>query len=538
MMSINKHNPDVLSCLANLSNDEVFTPPDVVNRMLDLLPQELFESTETTFLDPCCKTGVFLREIAKRLLRNQVPGYEQAVEEINEKEMKGERLSPEDKFFKSELQKCVDHIFHNQLYGIAITEMTSLLSRRSVYCSKSPDSFFSISKFDTGDGNIRFKRIQHTWINGKCKYCGANEEQYNRGEELETHAYEWIHTEHPERIFNMKFDVIISNPPYQLSDGSGGSSDSAMPIYQKFITQSKKMNPKNLVMIVPSKWMVGGRGLDSFREEMQNDHRIETMVDYENASACFPGIHIDGGVCYFLWKNNYKGKCRYRFVSNDGTSLERSRYLKNEHFDYVIRDIRVSSILEKTSKDGTFSDIVSSVKPFGIRGFLFNEPERYPEANLKDKPYKDSLHIYGVKGIKGGARRVDGYVSRKLATSNIDAIGKYKLFFTTSYSTNAVIPPDAIEAGPSEICTETFLLIGPFKNQKQQQNCHKYMTTKFFRAMLYHGKGTMHVNKSVFGLIPLQDFSREWTDEDLYEKYQLTRSEIDFIEGLFEVKNA
>ena len=64
----NFYNPDVLSCLANLSNDEVFTPPEVANRMLDLLPQELFRSPDTTFLDPACKSGVFLREIAKRLL--------------------------------------------------------------------------------------------------------------------------------------------------------------------------------------------------------------------------------------------------------------------------------------------------------------------------------------------------------------------------------------------------------------------------------------------------------------------------------------
>lgn len=533
MHSLSKHNPDVLSCLANLSNDEVFTPPEVVNRMLDMLPQELFESTETTFLDPCCKTGVFLREIAKRLLSNQMPGYEDAVEQINAKKSSGQRLSPDEKFFMHQLQTTVDHIFHKQLYGIAITEMTSLVSRRSVYCSKWPNGDYSVSKFDTPEGNIRFKRINHTWENGKCKFCGANEEQYSRGETLETHAYEWIHTDNLEGIFNMKFDVIISNPPYQLSDGSGGSTDSAMPIYQKFIAQSKKMNPKNLIMIVPSKWMVGGRGLDSFRMEMQDDKRLKMMVDYEDASACFPGIHIDGGVCYFHWAGNYKGKCDYTFISNDGSYLKSTRFLKNDYFDYVIRDNRIQSILEKTSKDGSFSNIVSSVKPFGIRGFLFNEPERYPKANLKDKPYKDSVHIYGVKGIKGGARRVDGYVKRDLATNNLEAIDKFKLFFTTSYSTNAVNPPDAIVAGPGEICTETFLLIGPFKNRKEQENCHNYMQTNFFKALLYHGKGTMHVNKSVFGLIPLQDFSESWTDDKLYNKYKLSKVEIDFIEHLF-----
>lgn len=507
-MATNSYNPDVLNCLANLSNDEVFTPPELANRILDLLPQELFQSPDTKFLDPFSKSGVFLREIVKRLDR----GLEKNI---------------------PERQSRIDHILHNQVFGIAITELTSYLSRRSLYCSMHADGKYSVSRFSTECGNILYSNRFHTWENGKCRYCGASRAVYDRGSEAEQYAYMFIHTENPSQFFdNMKFDVIIGNPPYQLSDGSGASTDAAMPIYNRFVEQALKLKPRFLSMIIPSKWMVGGRGLQKFRKMMTHDSHLRYLYDYEDASTCFPGVHIDGGVCYFLRDEKYDGKTEHVYTANNGTKSTFKHYLHNTFSEYVIRDGRIISILEKFQNERKFSSIVSSTRPFGIRKYLFNEPGRYPEAKLSDTKFSGSVLIHGVKGIKGGARRCQGYITRETVTENSESIDKYKLFFTTTYSTNATIPPEPIVGEPGVVCTETFLLLGPFANKEEMKNCNDYIHTRFFQFLLYYGHGTMQVTKTVFDFIPLVSFKEHWTDEKLYKKYGLDDEEITFIDSM------
>lgn len=487
------HTPDVLSCLANLSNDEVFTPPDVVNKMLDLLPQELFKDLNTTFLDPACKTGVFLREIAKRLL-----------------------VGLQDKI--PDLQQRIDHIFHKQLFGIAITELTSLMSRRSVYCSKYPNGEYSVSHFDSPEGNIRFRKVEHTWVNGKCNFCGASQEQWDRGEGKETHAYEFIHTFEPEKIFNMKFDVIIGNPPYQMSDGGHGPS--AIPIYQYFVNQAKKMQPRYLCMIIPARWYAGGRGLDEFRNDMINDDRIKELHDFVNAEDCFAGVEIKGGICYFLWDGAYSGKCHVVTHFAGNILQENERMLSEGGGNVFIRYQQGVDILAKVQEydEGNFSKYVSSQKPFDLRTFIHGKKSK--DSN--------SIKLYERGGV--------GYIERAKITKNIDAIDKYKVLISAAYNAGDAYPHQIlgkpIVAEPGSCCTETYVMIGPLDSKDEAVNVASYVKTKLFRFLVMLKKSSQHAPANVYTFVPMQDFSKPWTDKELYAKYGLSQEEIDFIERM------
>lgn len=488
------YNPDVLTCLANLSNDEVFTPPVVVNRMLDLLPAELWRNPDARFFDPVSKTGVFLREIAKRLM-------EGLCERIPDR------------------QQRADHIFTRQLFGLAITELTALLSRRSVYCSKQANGPYSVcTAFHDTDGNIRFRSTEHTWQNGRCRYCGASREVYDRDDTLESHAYEFIHTENPETIFpDMKFDVIIGNPPYQLSDGGNGAS--ASPLYHRFVRQAQKLKPRYLTMIIPSRWFGGGKGLDDFRREMLNDNHIRVLVDYENASDCFPGVDIAGGICYFLWDRDNPGLCDVVNVRNNET-MHSVRAL-NE-FDTFIRHDQAASIVRKVCAFGEpmMSNMVSSSKPFGLRTFV--RPQESGDILLR---WQNGEGPYCRDEITVGRELIDKW---KVITSyvgydhagNPGKDGKRRVF-----SKIDILPPGTI-------CTETYLVVGSFDTEQEAKKLVAYMKTLFFRFLVAQCMYSHHITKEAYRLVPIQDFSQSWTDEKLYAKYGITDEEIKFIESM------
>ena len=523
------HNPDVLTCIANLSNDEVFTPPEMANAMLDLLAEAWAEANsganiwadpDVTFLDPFTKSGVFLREITRRLtegLAETIP----------------------------DLQQRVDHILTKQVYGIGITQLTALLARRTVYCSKFANGPHSIAKsFDHGDGNIWFERTEHTWgggrrefqvdpvtgrevavyTNRKCVYCGAGESDYGRGDELETHAYAFIHTDDIKarmaELFgdDMQFDVIIGNPPYQLSDGGYGTS--AAPIYHLFVEKALSLDPRFAVFVTPSRWFAGGKGLDDYRKRMLSDHRMRDIVDFPKLYEAFPGVKIRGGVSYFLWDRDYDGPCTVQTMW-DGQPVGEpiARFL--DAFDVLVRRNEAVSILEKAraKQERTLDSRVSSRKPFGL---ATNFKGMASPTGMSD-PIK--LHAN---------QRVD-WCERSDLPVNPSWVDDWKVLMTAVQGTSAAVETKflskPIVAGPGTACTETYLVAGRFDTEQEAVRYAQYLRTRFARFLVSLRKSTQHATRDVYAFVPDVPLDRDWSDVLLYERYGLTDDEIAFIES-------
>ncbi len=502
-------NPDVLTCIANLSNDEVFTPPEFAGRMLDTLAEawaashggaNLWADPTVRFLDPCTKSGVFLREITARLTEGLA-----------------ERMP--------DLPARVDHILTQQVFGIGITRLTSLLARRSLYCSKHAQGPHSIARSLTGDdGNIWFQRVEHTWANGKCAYCGASQGSLDRGETRESHAYAFIHTNDIQsrlaELFGdtMQFDVIIGNPPYQLSDGGHGAS--AAPIYQIFVEKALDLEPRYAVLVTPSRWMAGGKGLDRYRERMLSDKRLRNIVDYPKLYEAFPGVKIRGGISYFLWDREHDGPCEFQTIwDGQPTGPAVARYL--DAFDVLVRRNEAVPILDKVRTKGepTLDARVSSQKPFGLRTFFHGKPV--------PRGIKSPIKLFGSQRVT--------WVDRSEIPANAPWIDKWKVLMTRVQGTSAAVETKFLSkpiiAEPGTACTESYLVAGLFDTESEAKNYAGYLRTRFARFLVSLRKSTQDAPRNVYAFIPDLPLDEKWTDAKLYKRYGLTQEETAFIES-------
>lgn len=526
------HNPDVLTCIANLSNDEVFTPPEKASAMLDMVADawaadhdgaSLWANPDATFLDPFTKTGVFLREITRRL----VEGLEEQI---------------------PDLQERVNHVLTKQVFGIAITELTALMARRSVYCSKRADSEHSIcTGFNAPHGNIWFERTEHTWAGGtresrvdplsgdeifvytnrKCSYCGASESAYGRGEDLETHAYAFIHTDDIKQRVNeifgadMHFDIVIGNPPYQISDG--GHEKSARPIYHMFVEQALALDASYMTMIIPARWFAGGKGLNEFRARMLEDSGIRELHDYPDTEDVFPGVNVRGGICYFLYDSSHTGETRVVTHQSGFADSVAKRPLLEEGASTFVRYNEGIEILRQVQavemrdhgRFESFETLVSSRKPFGIPT---NEKGAAHHGN-------GMLKLHTKDGL--------AYIAKDKVTDKLNLVQAIKILVPYASPGNDSYPhlvlSKPIITHPGEVGTETYLAIGPFDSERIARNVATYMGTTFFRFMLSLLRVSQHVTRGVYHFVPLLDTSIAWTDELLVERYRLSGNQIDYM---------
>ena len=542
-------NFDILETITNVGNDEVFTPRKTCDMILDSLPDEVWHDPNYKWLNPATKNGIFEREIAIRLdngLKDIIPDTEQRRK----------------------------HILQNMIYSIGQTRFTANVARRTVYyCSqanrkcdgvKASDGHYvngyaigNGSWFDDEEGNIKTPNINHTFVDDKgrvmpsscsdaekkkyrCKYCGINgASAYNDANQRETYAYEFIHFDGDEllkhlqdRFFrgnrNMKFDIIIGNPPYQLSDG-GGDGSSAAPIYQLFIEQAVSLKPKYISMIVPARWYSGGKGLDEFREQMIHDTRICELHDFPETSDVFNQLNIRGGICYFLWDSAYSGDCKI-YNHKDGKFNVSNRPLTENGAQTFIRYNEAISILNKVKKfnESTMDLKVSSRLPFGIESNF----ENYETSPINGA----TIRLYRSERGTSKISKNEYYVNPKYIIKNKEWVNKQKVLVSKASPGGDDYPHSIISqpifADANSACTETYLIVDFVNSMSEGLNLISYMKTKFFRFMMCLIKNTQNISKSVFAFVPIQDYSKSWTDNELYKKYNLNEEEITFIDSM------
>lgn len=484
-----QHVPDILDCLAQLSNDEVPTPPKVAEAMLDLLPDAVWSQPDYRWLDPSSKSGIFLREVATRLFDGLAD-------------------------WEPDFVKRREHIFRNMLFGTSVSEMTGIISRRSIYCATNASSPHSVVRFNDDQGNLPFIRSEHDFgPNDRCRLCNAPAD-LEQGASRENYAHAFIHGTYPtEEMSTMNFDVIVGNPPYQIdSDGNTRT----MPIYQKFVERAIDLEPRYVLMITPSRWFAGGLGLDEFRAKMIADRRMAKLVDNPKLFDCFPGVEIKGGVSYFLWDRDHNGDCEFSTRIDGRITSTMTRDLRAGD-GVLIRNNKAASIVEKVkarSSQGSLSTVVSSRIPYGASlatNFRDDQPEPFDGA---------------VPLVKGNG---SGYIRPDQIERNHEWISDWKVLLPVAGDGHgreqAYVTGEPIAVAPGSISTDTYLVTGRFTDAASAENYAKYLATKFVRFLILQRKVTQHMTPARFKFVPVLDMARPWSDEDLYEHFGLTDEE-------------
>jgi site-specific DNA-methyltransferase (adenine-specific) len=461
---------------------------------------------------------------------------------------------------------------------MAITQLTALTTRRSVYCSKRANGKHSIATiFNDEEGCIWFKRTEHTWtggtqkvitvdedgkeiekkLGGKCKHCGASQSEYERDKTLESHAYALIHTEDPKQLIKevfgeeMQFDVIIGNPPYQLSVGNTeGNSSKARAIYHEFVSQAIKLDPRFIALVIPSRWMTRStEGIpDTWIDDFIDDRRVKILHDYLDSRHSFPGVNITGGICYFLWDNLYDGKCDYYLHSGEADSkiLHHHDFLNAKGLGIVIRDIEAIPILDKIDRvspgwwvgvNENFSGLVSPKDFFTNKTQLTSSWTGFSG----EKSRSHTIKYYLNKSM----HKLDfGWVQLEDIPKNHQSINIHKVFIPAARGTDNeddnLVLGQPFYGESNSVCSQTYLVIGfdPKIHNFSKAECENiisYISTKFFRYLVSLKKKTQNGPRQVYQFVPIQDFSHKWTDEMLFKKYDLSDKEIEIINGKIRV---
>jgi len=495
-----RHIPDILDCLAQLSNDEVPTPPKLARAMLDLLPDAVWSEPDYRWLDPFSKSGIFLREAAARLLEG-LAGWE------------------------PDFEKRRSHIYRDMLWGTAITEMTGLISRRTLYCSRDASGEHSVVRFGAHDGNLPFVPAEHDFDEkGRCVICGAPKD-LERGQSRENYAYAFIHGAYPTKeMEGMKFDVIVGNPPYQI--GTEGHGVTASTIYHLFVLRAIELNPRYITMITPSRWFTGGKGLDDYRKRMIEDRRIRVLVDNPKIYDCFPGVKIRGGVSYFLWDRDYGSDCEFS-TRVDGTITSTSTRDLRDGDGVLLRDNHAIPIIQKAAQlsEARVEGACTVTKPFGLT-------MRSNYAGSAPEPFDGAIPlIYGDHV---------GYSRRDQIQRNHEWIDRWKVLLPMASSGDTqtddegnivdVVLGAPIALAPGSACTQTYFIAGMFNSRAETENYAHYLATKFVRFLVLQRKTTQHVTPDRFRFVPMLDMTERWADEKLYELAGLSADEIKHIE--------